>query len=94
MNLWRLGGPVLGGTTCLSFSLDEEEEPHNSWVKCDTEIRGYTITRKFLVQIASEGREFTGVENALLSKTNFFGWACVDLSQDCTVIGGAYCGEA
>lgn len=76
MTLWRLGVPILGGTTCLSFSLDVEEERHSSWVKWGTEIRGYTITGKFFVQIAGEGREFMGVESALLSKTNFFGWAC------------------
>jgi len=63
-------------------------------VKWGTEIRGYTITGKFLVQIAGEGREFMGVESALINKTYFFGWAYVDLSQDCRIIGGADCGEA
>lgn len=90
----RLGGPVSGGTTYLSFILDVEEEPHSSWVKSSTEIRGYTIIGQLLIQIAGEGRELMGVESALLSKTNFFGWACIDLSQDYAVIGGANCGEA
>jgi len=63
-------------------------------VKWSTEIRGYTITGKLVVQIVGEGREFTGVESSLLSNTNFFGWAYVDLSQDCVFIGGTDSGEA
>jgi len=63
-------------------------------VKWATKIRGYTITRKFLVQIAGEGREFMGVESALLRNEYFFSWDYIDLSQDYAVIGGADCGEA
>lgn len=91
MGTWR---SVSSGTTCLSFSLEVEEEPPSSRVNWGTKIRGYTITKKFLVQIAREGRELMGVESSLPNKTNFFGWACTEFSEDCEVIGGVNCGEA